>query len=277
MFQDQQKQDRLRSLVKNTAIIFCIMFMLAMTWEAQKTDAAVAGGPIPQDSIRLRILANSDNPDDQLVKRQIRDRVVDQMNNWVQDLENPQSLDDARETIRRHLPELNDLVGKELEKKGIGYDYQVELGGVPFPTKLYGGTLYPAGNYEALRITLGAGKGQNWWCVLFPPLCFIDAGSGDAVAEPAAAKAETGKGKGDAEAGKTTSKDVQAKNTPKSEAHASRLISGPQEQTAYSPAKAKGQTPGAEGLTPAKASEPEVRFFLWDLFEGIIGWFKSLF
>ncbi|GIP28759.1 stage II sporulation protein R [Paenibacillus sp. J23TS9] len=247
MHNEHEKEDRLRSLVKNTAIIFCIMFMLAMTWEAQKTDAAVAGGPIPQESIRLRILANSDNPDDQLVKRQIRDVVVAQMDSWVKDLENPQSLDEARTTIRQHLPELNDLVGRELEKKGIDYEYNVELGVVPFPTKLYGGTVYPAGNYEALRITLGTGKGQNWWCVLFPPLCFIDAGSGDAAAQPAAAKAETGK-------------DQAAKV----------------KKTAYTPEQAAGQAVNAEAA-PVKASEPEVRFFLWDLFEGIANWLKSLF
>ncbi|MEC0242731.1 stage II sporulation protein R [Paenibacillus dokdonensis] len=247
MHKEHEKEDRLRSLVKNTAIIFCIMFMLAMTWEAQKTDAAVAGGPIPQESIRLRILANSDNPDDQLVKRQIRDVVVAQMDSWVKDLENPQSLDEARTTIRQHLPELNDLVGRELEKKGIDYEYNVELGVVPFPTKLYGGTVYPAGNYEALRITLGTGTGQNWWCVLFPPLCFIDAGSGDAAAQPAAAKAETGK-------------DQAAKV----------------KKTAYTPEQAEGQAVNAEAA-PVQASEPEVRFFLWDLFEGIANWLKSLF
>ncbi|GIO33159.1 stage II sporulation protein R [Paenibacillus albilobatus] len=245
MWNHNEKEDRLRSLVKNTAIIFCIMLMLAMTWEAQKTDAAVAGGPIPQESIRLRILANSDDPDDQLVKRQIRDAVVEQMDAWVQALENPQSLEEARETIREHLPELNELVGRELGKKGIGYDYSVELGVVPFPTKLYGGTVYPAGNYEALRITLGAGKGQNWWCVLFPPLCFIDAGSGDAAAQPAA-KAETAK------------------------------VQGKAKNTAYKPGDSAVKAVKASEQ-PVKASEPEVRFFLWDLLEGIFSWFKALF
>lgn len=161
--------------------------VLMMAWEGQKTDAAVAEVSIPQESIRLRILANSDGAQDQLVKRQIRDKIVEQMNQWVSALEDPQSLEQARALIRNHLPELNALVGSELEKRGIEYSYKVELGVVPFPTKLYGGTVYPAGEYEAVRVTLGAGKGQNWWCVLFPPLCFIDAGSGDAAA-PAADK-----------------------------------------------------------------------------------------
>lgn len=242
-------QDWLRDLVKDTAIIFCILFMIAMMWESQKTDAAVAGGPIPQESIRLRILANSDNPDDQLVKREIRDAVVAEMNGWVQELEDPQSLDQARTTIREHLPELNDLVGRELEKRGIHYDYNVELGIVPFPTKLYGGTVYPAGNYEALRITLGAGSGQNWWCVLFPPLCFIDAASGDAAAQPADAKAQSADAKGDAKGAVTT---ASAKVTDTAAAQAS-------------------------GKAVADASQPEVRFFLVDMLSGLWSWLTGLF
>src|SRR5699024_4725956 len=152
-----------------TAIIFSMLFMLAMSWDGQRTDASVAEGPIPEESIRLRILANSDSVNDQLVKREIRDAIVAEMNGWVEELDNPQNLDQARETIRNHMTELNHLVGRELSDRGINYSYHVELSIVPFPTKLYGGTVYPAGEYEALRVTLGAGKGQNWWCVLFPP------------------------------------------------------------------------------------------------------------
>lgn len=122
--------------------------VLMMAWEGQKTDAAVAEVSIPQESIRLRILANSDGAQDQLVKRQIRDKIVEQMNQWVSALEDPQSLEQARALIRNHLPELNALVGSELEKRGIEYSYKVELGVVPFPTKLYGGTVYPAGSMK---------------------------------------------------------------------------------------------------------------------------------
>ena len=155
-----------------------------------ENGSAVAATAIPEQSIRLRILANSDAPGDQLVKREIRDAVVAQMGEWVAELENPQSLDEARKVIREHLSEIENRVGEELASRGLNYEYQVELGSVPFPTKLYGGTVYPAGDYEAVRITLGEGKGQNWWCVLFPPLCFIDAGTGDALAKPSTVSAE---------------------------------------------------------------------------------------
>lgn len=134
-----ERQEALRVTFKHTAILFSFLMVLMMVWEGQKSDAAVAGSAIPQQSIRLRILANSDGTGDQLVKRQIRDAIVEQMNSWVPELEDPQSLEQARSLIRSRLPELNELVASELEKRGIDYDYKVELGVVPFPTKLYGG------------------------------------------------------------------------------------------------------------------------------------------
>ncbi|MEO2209890.1 stage II sporulation protein R [Paenibacillus amylolyticus] len=188
-----------RRIVKQIGLIIVCLMMIIMMWEGQKTDAAVAATAIPEQSIRLRILANSDAPGDQLVKREIRDAVVAQMGEWVAELENPQSLDEARKIIREHLSEIEGQVGEELASRGLNYEYKVELGSVPFPTKLYGGTVYPAGDYEAVRITLGEGKGQNWWCVLFPPLCFIDAGTGDALAKPSTVSAAVA-GPGDAEA-----------------------------------------------------------------------------
>lgn len=196
------------------ALIFFSIVMLMMSWEGQLVDTAAAAAgaqtvisQIPQESIRLRILANSDGAADQLVKRRVRDAVVEQMNGWVAQLDNPQSLEEARRIIREHLPAIEEQVGQTLKQYGKNYDYQVELGTVPFPTKMYGGAVYPAGDYEALRVTLGEGKGKNWWCVLFPPLCFIDAGSGDALAKdagavtavtPATAKASAAGAAGDA-------------------------------------------------------------------------------
>lgn len=190
---------------KKIVLFFFSIVMLLMSWEGQMVDTAAAAGAqggIPQESIRLRILANSDGTGDQLVKRRVRDAVVEQMNGWVAQLEDPQSLDEARRVIRDHLPAIEEQVGRTLQQYGKTYDYEVELGTVPFPTKMYGGAVYPAGDYEALRVTLGEGKGKNWWCVLFPPLCFIDAGSGDALAKDAGtaavAKASAGGAAGDA-------------------------------------------------------------------------------
>lgn len=230
----RKHSETLRIIVKQMIMLLSILFMIVMAWEGQRIDAAVAGGPIPAESIRLRILANSDNPSDQLVKREIRDAVVAQMQQWVLELDNPQSLEEAKVLTRSHLPEIRQLVGKELSKRGITYAYDVTLGSVPFPTKLYGGTVYPAGEYEAVRITLGEGKGQNWWCVLFPPLCFIDAGSGDAAAQPVDGEVRTASAKAD-------------------------------------------DNNASEERSNANSSEPEVRFFLWDMFMGLWEWVSGLF
>jgi stage II sporulation protein R len=177
-------------------LILAIM-MLVMSWESMKSDAAVAGGAIPEESIRLRILANSDSPADQAVKRHIRDAVVADMQ---QNAVRSQTIDEARHDIASRLPAIEELVRSELAKRGFRYAVKAELGTVPFPTKMYGGTVYPAGDYEALRITLGAGAGQNWWCVLFPPLCFVDSVSGEAVeVQAAAASTAAAQQTGDAE------------------------------------------------------------------------------
>lgn len=246
-FLTPERQDSLRVTFKYTAILFSFLMVLMMVWEGQKSDAAVAEVAIPQESIRLRILANSDGAADQLLKRQIRDQIVEQINRWVSALEDPQSLEQARALIRRHLPELNALVAEELQKRGIDYDYKVELGVVPFPTKMYGGTVYPAGEYEAVRVTLGAGKGQNWWCVLFPPLCFIDAGSGDAAAK-----------------GADTASAAAAESN------------GKLAETAAAD-KASVQTTAAAGdQAGGEAETPKVRFFFWELLENLWSWISGL-
>jgi stage II sporulation protein R len=158
-------------------IVFAIIILISC-WESNRNNIALADSAIPEQSIRLRILANSDSIEDQVVKRTVRDAVIAQMNTWVKE---PDGIENARRVVREQLPALKQLVETELASHGYNYGVQVELGQVPFPTKMYGNRVYPAGDYEALRITLGRGDGQNWWCVLFPPLCFVDAVTGEAV------------------------------------------------------------------------------------------------
>lgn len=172
---------------KSYGFIIFALILLIMSWEAQQMDAAVAGGQIPQEAIRLRILANSDNPADQVVKRLVRDEIVKAMNGWVT---GPQTIEEARQTIIANMPEIERITAEVLRSRGFDYTSSAELGKVPFPTKMYGNQVYPAGDYEALRITLGEGGGQNWWCVLFPPLCFIDSASGEASAASSAVAAQ---------------------------------------------------------------------------------------
>lgn len=143
--------------------------------QVQASEEAVV---IPKEAIRLRILANSDLEADQKVKRAIRDEVNASITKWVEELT---SLEEARNVIKGHLPDIQQIAENYVKEHGLDQDVKVNFGQASFPTKLYGKYLYPAGEYEAIVITLGKGQGANWWCVLFPPLCFLDFSNGTAV------------------------------------------------------------------------------------------------
>ncbi|MBV7505182.1 stage II sporulation protein R [Bacillus sp. sid0103] len=157
-----------------------------------KTEAAAKESiVIPGEAIRLRILANSDFEKDQAIKRKVRDAVNAQITVWVQDLT---SMEKARTVINSKLPEIQAISERVVREQGSTQSVKVEFGKVQFPTKLYGQYLYPAGEYQAILITLGSGEGANWWCVLYPPLCFLDFSNGVAVSdgfEEKKAKAKT--------------------------------------------------------------------------------------
>ncbi|MEH7111075.1 stage II sporulation protein R [Neobacillus niacini] len=142
--------------------------------EAIAKDSVV----IPAEAIRLRILANSDHAQDQEIKRKVRDAVNEQITLWVQELT---SLEKAKMVLTSKLPEVQAIAEKVVAEQGSTQSVKVEFGKVQFPTKLYGEFLYPAGEYQAILITLGEGTGANWWCVLYPPLCFLDFSNGIAV------------------------------------------------------------------------------------------------
>ncbi|XEC95302.1 stage II sporulation protein R [Paenibacillus tarimensis] len=196
------------SFRRSYGFLFCALAVLLMSWEGQRLDAAIAEGAIPEESIRLRILANSDSPQDQAVKRHVRDAIVEEMAGWA---EGPQTIEQARMTIQSKLQVIEAIIANELESRGFKYGYDVELGVVPFPTKMYGSKVYPAGDYEALRVTLGKGAGQNWWCVLFPPLCFVDGVSGEATTTAAAATIQSVSSQ--SESGDPASIELSSENT----------------------------------------------------------------
>lgn len=170
--------------MKKYAIIYFILLIIGANAQLIYTHNQVqADQPavIPDEAIRLRILANSDGERDQYVKRLIRDRVNEQITEWVKNLT---SVTVARKTIKENLPALETIAKEVLKEEGVNESVHVKFGKVEFPTKLYGQFLYPAGEYEAVLITLGKGEGANWWCVLFPPLCFLDFSNGEAVKAP---------------------------------------------------------------------------------------------
>ncbi|MBT2215318.1 stage II sporulation protein R [Virgibacillus dakarensis] len=178
----------MKKLVFFAFIVILIFIMLPTKGIFQQASSDQGYQVIPDEAIRLRILANSDGDEDQRIKRAVRDEVNKSIAGWVEDIAD---INKAREVIQGKLPAIEKIVGKVLEKEGVSQAYQVEYGeNVTFPTKLYGTYLYPAGEYEAVLITLGEGEGANWWCVLFPPLCFLDFSNGATVAEAASVEEE---------------------------------------------------------------------------------------
>ena len=146
-----------------------------------QADAFVGPDPhvIPSDALRLRIIANSNSPVDQNLKREIRNQVIALIG---ERMANVTSLPRARIVLTQAVPQVEAIAAQMVKNAGMSYGANTTFGPASFPTKLYGNRVYPAGIYQALRITLGIGAGQNWWCVLFPPLCFVALTDGDAIA-----------------------------------------------------------------------------------------------
>ena len=119
---------------------------------------------------RFHVIANSDSEEDQELKLKVRDEIIKK----TKSLQESQSIEDSREYLQTHLKDMEETANKVIEENGKSYKAEANLGIRWIPEKTYGDMYFPAGNYEALNLTLGRGEGQNWWCVLFPPLCLIE-------------------------------------------------------------------------------------------------------
>lgn len=126
---------------------------------------------IANSLVRLHIVANSDSTEDQAVKLKVRDAVIQAMSEKFTDAATPE---EAERIISENIPTIIQIANRELAASGMNYCAQAMLGNFEFPVKQYANITLPAGNYDALRIVLGSGEGHNWWCVMFPPLCFVD-------------------------------------------------------------------------------------------------------
>jgi stage II sporulation protein R len=121
--------------------------------------------------IRFHVIANSDTEEDQNLKLKVRDAVI----SYVYDkLKNSKSLDESREFINENKEIIEGIAKEVIQNNGYNYQVTSSLSRENFPDKVYGDIIFPQGEYEAYRILIGEAKGQNWWCVMFPPLCFLD-------------------------------------------------------------------------------------------------------
>ncbi len=147
--------------MKKAIFILFILVVILLT-QIDKSDELV----IPKDAIRYRIIANSNSEEDQNLKREINKEIEPVINNV---LLKAQSLNQTRLEIKKTIPEIESKI------QNFNVDYKINYGNNYFPQKELYGVVYPAGEYESLVVTLGEGLGDNWWCVLFPPLCLIEA------------------------------------------------------------------------------------------------------
>jgi stage II sporulation protein R len=125
----------------------------------------------PYNLVRLHVLAASDLPEDQALKLRARDAVIQFLSPRWGGVRDPRG---ALAVLEANREELARLLGELVASAGKTYGVTVQVGYFPFPERTYGEVTLPAGTYPALRVILGGGAGQNWWCVLFPPLCFLD-------------------------------------------------------------------------------------------------------
>lgn len=121
--------------------------------------------------IRFHVIANSDSKEDQELKLKVRDEVIEALSAKLKD---SKSLEEARILLEDNMDYVSSVAKKVIEENNYNYDIKTTLSKENFPDKIYGDYIFPQGNYEAFRVVIGDGSGQNWWCVMFPPLCFVD-------------------------------------------------------------------------------------------------------
>ena len=126
--------------------------------------------------IRFHVIANSDTEEDQNLKLKVRDKVVEAL---TEKLSGVESLEEAEEILEDNIDYVNQIAREVISSNNYDYEVNTMLSYENFPNKVYGDYVFPQGNYEAYRVIIGSGQGQNWWCVMFPSLCFVDESKSD--------------------------------------------------------------------------------------------------
>jgi stage II sporulation protein R len=167
--------------------VLVIFALVSLGWglyfKAAESSTAKAGDGL----IRLHVLANSDSQEDQALKLKVRDAVIQYLDPLFS---NAEDANDARRIVAEERENLAAVARQVIAANGADYDVKIQLGTFDFPIKTYGELVLPAGKYEAVRVLIGQAEGSNWWCVLFPPLCFIDITNATAVQKHEATQRE---------------------------------------------------------------------------------------
>lgn len=164
----------LKKTTLKRALVLLLLLSLFILVSAISYVSAVSEN-IANSVFRLHVIANSDSAEDQALKLKVRDSLLLYMNNLSK---NCSSKEEVIELAKQNQEQLKQIAEKTITENGFSYPVSVEIGISDFPTKTYGDISLPAGTYDALRVKIGDSKGKNWWCVMFPPLCFVDVSSG---------------------------------------------------------------------------------------------------
>lgn len=169
---------KILNFIKNAklknAILLIFLLSLYVFISAQSYVSAISND-LSQAVFRLHVIANSDSEEDQNLKLKVRDNLLKYMNSICSDCS---TKEEAISLAQSHQEDFKNIAGQTILENGYDYSVKINIGNFYFPTKSYGDISLPAGFYDALRVEIGEAKGKNWWCVMFPSLCFIDVTSG---------------------------------------------------------------------------------------------------
>lgn len=159
--------------IKKILVILILLFIFILISAISYVNAV--SNDIANSVFRLHVIANSDSDEDQSLKLKVRDELLKYMNNISKDVK---SKEETVKIANEHIEEFKKIAERVIKENGYNYVVNVQIGKSSFPTKYYGDIALPAGEYDALKVQIGEAKGQNWWCVMFPPLCFVDVSTG---------------------------------------------------------------------------------------------------
>lgn len=158
--------------MKKICVLAGILISLLVTGIVVNTKQSRMQQNLAKEVFRFHVLANSDSEEDQALKMQVKEAVIAYMK---EEIPSSDSVEMTKEWAKGHLDAIVNLAEAVVQEQGYAYEVGAEVTTCDFPEKTYGDITFPSGEYEALRIEIGEAKGQNWWCVLYPNLCFIDA------------------------------------------------------------------------------------------------------
>lgn len=155
--------------------ISCLLlaFLLTMVWIQQRDENMAA--KISPEILRFHVLANSNSNEDQKLKLEVKSLLIDTINKG---LPADAGKEETCTYIKEHQSDLEQTAETYMKQAGYDYPVAVALTNCYFPTKAYGDVVLPCGNYDAAEVVIGSGRGRNWWCVLYPQLCFVNASYG---------------------------------------------------------------------------------------------------